>query len=229
MTPLDRFVAGLRARHGRVPSPDPLDGGASARLLLLLETPGPALARTDADHGTVSRDNPTGTGRNLRRFLDGAGIARGETLIWNAVPWVIHLPGARNRAPKRAEVRAGLLELPPLLDLLPRLEAAVLAGRVAGEAGPVLAASRPSLPVFAMPHPSPTIVCTSPRVAERIEAALGEAAGVLRERSQARRCPGAVRPGTQGHQAGQRYPTSRRRSPPSTISPSATRSPPRRS
>ncbi|AWN44254.1 uracil-DNA glycosylase [Methylobacterium durans] len=162
-------------RQAPVPDPDPLDGGIGARLLLLLETPGPAIFRT----GFVSRDNATGTSANLFRFLREAGIARRDTLIWNAVPWVIHAEGALNRAPRRVEAKAAAAYLAPLLDLLPHLAVAVLAGRFAGEARPAIAALRPDLPVVAIPHPSPTYVCTSPSVAERIRTGLSEAAAHL--------------------------------------------------
>lgn len=177
MRPLAAFAARLRDDLGRpVPDADPDDGGVAARLLLLLETPGPSIPHT----GVVSRDNPTPTGANLRRFLDEAGIGRGEMLLWNAIPFVIHAPGARNRAPRRAEVAEGLQCLPPLLDLLPDLRVAVLAGRVAGSAEPALRQARPNLPVLLMPHPSPTIVCTSPEIPARIRAALAAAAAILR-------------------------------------------------
>lgn len=156
-----------------MPDFDPNDGGAAARLLLLLETPGPRPGPRPA--GRVSRDNPSGTARNLRRFLDEAGIARADTAIWNAVPWAIHAPGAPSRAPRAAEIRAGIALLPPLLDLLPDLRVVVLAGRVAGLARPAVAAARPGLPVLAMPHPSPTIVCTSPAVPARIAETLARA------------------------------------------------------
>ena len=173
--PFGPVLAALRARHGTVPDPDPLDGGAEARLLLLLETPGPRNRET----GIVSRDNPTGTGRNLRALLDGAGIARRDTLIWNVVPWIIHEPGARNRAPRRREIRTGLAELGAVLAVLPRLVAAVLAGRVAAEAEPTLREARPDLALFRMPHPSPTIQCTSPAVPAHCRAALADAAAFL--------------------------------------------------
>lgn len=177
MAPLARFVALLRQATGRaLPDADPADGGVGARLLLLLETPGPTMPAT----GFVSRDNPTPTGANLRRFLGAAGLARADTLIWNAVPFLIHAPGARNRAPRAAERAAGLALLPPLLDLLPRLAVAVLAGRHAALAAPVLRTARPGLPVLLMPHPSPTYTCTSPEVPRRIAATLAEAAGLLR-------------------------------------------------
>ncbi|GJE59388.1 uracil-DNA glycosylase [Methylobacterium trifolii] len=171
----DRIAA---ERGAPVPDADPLDGGVDARLLLLLETPGPAIVRT----GIVSRDNPTGTAANLFRFLAGEEIPRGDTLIWNAVPWVIHAEGAPNRAPRPAEMRAAAPYLAPLLTLLPRLCVVVLAGRVAGEGAAPVAALRPDLPVIRVPHPSPTYVCTSPEVPARIRAGLAQAAVILRTR-----------------------------------------------
>lgn len=157
-----------REQDAAVPAPDPLDGGVGARVLLLLETPGPRIL----DTGIVSRDNPTGTAANLFRFLHEAGIARRETLIWNAVPWVIHAAGALNRAPRRSELHAALPYLPPLLACLPHLSVVVLAGRFAGEARAPLLALNPALSVIAIPHPSPTYVCTAPSVRDRIVAGL---------------------------------------------------------
>jgi uracil-DNA glycosylase len=161
-----------REQGAQVPDPDPLDGGVGARLLILLETPGPSIGRT----GFVSRDNDTGTAANLGRFLDEAGVARADTLIWNAVPFVIHAPGARNRAPRAGEIRAGAGYLDPLLALLPRLRAVVLSGRVAGLLAPQVAHLRPELALERVPHPSPTYVCTSPTVPARIRAGLHAAA-----------------------------------------------------
>ena len=176
MRPLVGLAAAIRASTGLpVPDADPADGGVAARCLLLLETPGPAFLRT----GFVSCDNPAPTGANLRRFLRDAGLPRERLLVWNAVPFVIHAPGARNRAPRAAEVRAGLALLPDLLALLPELRVCVLAGRAAAAAAPVLRAARPGLPLLAMPHPSPTYVCTSPDVPRRIVAALRRAAGIV--------------------------------------------------
>jgi uracil-DNA glycosylase len=173
MRPLAAFAASLREATGHeVPDADPADGGAAARCLLLLETPGPAITRT----GFVSCDNPTPTGANLRRFLRDARLPREWLLVWNAIPFVIHAPGAKNRAPRAPEVRAGLALLPGLLALLPDLRVCVLAGRAAGAAAPVLRAERPELRLLEMPHPSPTCVCTSPEVPRRIVAALHAAA-----------------------------------------------------
>ena len=180
VAPIRAMAGQIRAATGcPVPEPDPLDGGVGARLLLLLETPGPRV-REDA---IVSRDKPGGTGANLRRFLDGAGIGREDTFIWNAVPWIIHAPGAKNRAPTMAERRAGLAWVPPLLALLPELAVVVLSGRHAAAAEPAIREARPGLPVLTMPHPSPTIVCTSPAIGARIAAALADAAALLARRA----------------------------------------------
>ena len=170
VAPLVAYAAQLAERTGKaVPTVDPLDGGVNARLLILLETPGPRVLGT----GLVSRDNPSGTSANMFRFLTNAGIARADTVIWNIVPWLIQTAGERNRNPSRLEVAEGLAHLPDFLDLLPRLELAVLAGRKAEAALGLLEAR--ALPCLTMPHPSPTYVCTSPDVALRISACLGKA------------------------------------------------------
>ena len=171
---LEAYRHEITARHVATPHVDPLDGGVAARILLLLETPGP----TGSTPRFVSRDNPTGTARNLTRFLAAAGIERRHTLLWNAVPWIIHAEGARNRAPRPAEIAAGLALLPGLLDLLPNLRAIVLAGRVAQRADAMLRETRPTLIHIPMPHPSPIYVNTSPAIRLRIAAALAEAAAV---------------------------------------------------
>ena len=92
------------------------------------------------------------------------------------MPWLIHAPGALNRAPTRPETEAGIALLPDLMTLLPSLRAVVLCGRAAGRAEPVIAGYDPKLSVLHMPHPSPTYVCTAPSVAERIVTALIAAA-----------------------------------------------------
>ena len=170
--PLEAYRREIAARFGPTPHVDPLDGGTEARILLLLETPGPR----GTDPRFVSRDNATGTAHNLRRFLTEACIARRETVLWNAVPWIIHTKGARNRPPRRDEIAAGLSILPGFLGRLPRLRTVVLAGRVATLAEPILREARPELAILAMPHPSPTFVNTSPSVALRIATVLAEAA-----------------------------------------------------
>ena len=172
---LERYRADIAVRFGPCPHFDPKDGGDHARLLMLLETPGPGLP----EPRFVSRDNPSGTGRNIRRFFEAAGISRRDTILWNAVPWILHAPGIRNRAPCRAEIDAGLTLLPSLLALLPLLRVVVMAGRTAALAEPVLRAARPDLRLLGAPHPSPTFVNTSPAVSQGIATALSEASASL--------------------------------------------------
>jgi hypothetical protein len=172
---LEQWRRSLVDSGRRMPLFDPRDGGAAARLLILLETPGPG----GAEERAVSRDNPTGTARNLARFLSDAAIARHDTILWNTVPWIVHEPGAHNRALRRGEIGDGLATLPGFLALLPRLRVVVLSGRVAREAAPIVAAQRPDLPVLTMPHPSPTIVCTSPAIAAAIRNTLAQAKTLL--------------------------------------------------
>lgn len=150
--PLAGFACALRrALPGLlVPDLDPLDGGTDARVLLLLEKPGPRVART----GFVSRDNPDGTAAATRAFLLAAGLAREETLIWNAVP-------AWNGTTRVAagELREGLARLLPLLALLPRLDTAILVGARAARAGPLLP---PGLRQIRSDHPSPQVRAAFP-------------------------------------------------------------------
>ncbi len=176
MAALRAFAASVRAAHGPTPDFDPADGGGNARLLLLLETPGPAIGRT----GFVSADNATGTAANLRRFFAQAGIDRQDVAIWNAVPFVIHT-GGPNRAPRAAEIRQGLSLLPSLLAELPRLCCVVLSGRIAGLGEPIIRSERPALRVIRVPHPSPVYVCTSPAVPARLLAGFQAAKQALRE------------------------------------------------
>lgn len=175
VAPLEAWRRTLLEGGRRVPHVDPADGGIRARLLLLLETPGPG----NAPVRFVSRDNPTGTAANLRRFMTSAGIARADTVLWNTVPWIVHAPGARNRALRRAEVLEGLSLLAPFIALLPQLRAVVLAGRVASQGEALIRDRRPDLHILTMPHPSPTHVCTSPDVSRRIAATLDQAAAIL--------------------------------------------------
>lgn len=157
---LELYRSGIEQRLGKVPHFDPNDGGTGARILLLMETPG---ARGSPVR-FVSRDNDTGTARNLRSFCDAAEFDRRDCVLWNAVPWIIHAKAAPNRRPAAAEIAEGVRLLPPLLDLLRALRCVVLAGRVAERSRATIHGCRPDLAVFSMPHPSPVYVNTSPSI-----------------------------------------------------------------
>lgn len=81
--PLAAYAAGLRRPGAQVPDFDPLDGGTAARVLFVLEKPGPGIH----PGGFVSRDNDTPTAAAVRAFMAQAGLPRRETALWNLVPW----------------------------------------------------------------------------------------------------------------------------------------------
>ncbi len=152
VAPLAAYAGRLRARPGvEVPDFDPCDGGVAARVLFLLEKPGPMTAPSRpgrSGSGFISRDNDDATAEATYRFMAEAGLARTDTVIWNAVPWwngTIRITAA--------ECAAGIVELRPLLDLLPRLHTAVLVGRTAARARPVLGRLR----LLESAHPSPQV------------------------------------------------------------------------
>lgn len=149
--PLETYLADLRARVAPsvVPGFDPRDGRAEARVLLLLEKPGPGALAS----GLVSRDNDSLTSRALQSFLEEAGLPREETVLWNVVPgW-----NGTMRVTAR-EVREGLDHLARLVPLLPRLDTAILAGRHAGRAAALLGRLR----LIATAHPSPNVRAAFP-------------------------------------------------------------------
>ncbi len=155
MAPLAAYVARLRRPNVDVPDFDPLDGGTEAQVLFLLEKPGPqAAASLEAgkDTGFISRDNGGETPKALHRFMLEAGLPRRDTTIWNVIPW-----WNGSIAVTAAERAAGLQELPHALALLPRLHTAVLVGRTAARARPVLHSVLGGLRVLESAHPSPQV------------------------------------------------------------------------
>lgn len=152
IAPLAAYAARLRDRPGiEVPDFDPLDGGIDARILFLLEKPGPMASlarRIRQGSGFVSRDNDGATAQTMLRFMLEAALPRRDTVIWNAIPW-----WNGTIAVTAAERSAGLQELGNLLALLPRLHTAVLVGRTAARARPVLNGLR----VLESAHPSPQV------------------------------------------------------------------------
>lgn len=150
MAPLAAYVAGLRRPGVAVPDFDPLDGGTEAQVLFLLEKPGPQAVPSGAgeDAGFISRDSHGGTAEALRRFMLEAGLPRRDTVIWNVIPW-----WNGSIAVTATERAAGLRELPHALALLPRLHTAVLVGRTAAWARPVLQRLR----ILESAHPSPQV------------------------------------------------------------------------
>lgn len=86
--PLTAFVNRIRGAERlehRIPYFDPLDGGIEAKVLFILEAPGPKAVAS----GFISRNNPDESAKNLFLLLREAGFERRDTLLWNIVPWYI--------------------------------------------------------------------------------------------------------------------------------------------
>lgn len=74
---LNRWVEMTAVRPDELPYSDSLDGGVRAVVLILLKTP----ARHSMRPRFVSRDNPGPAQRNLKRFLQFAGLELQDTVI----------------------------------------------------------------------------------------------------------------------------------------------------
>lgn len=174
MAGLREYTAALRVEgRGAVPECDPLDGGANARLLFLMEKPGPMTDNTagaaKAGSGFVSRDNDDPTAEAIFRFMRQAGIKRQETLLWNTVPW-----WNGTRAIRSAELAAGLERLDHLFCLLPKLTTVIGVGNKAGQTKPLIVAR--GLSFYCSAHPSPINRAVRPLVWEAIPLAWQSAA-----------------------------------------------------
>jgi hypothetical protein len=156
---LTEFVEDLQRQRpsAEIPFFDPADGGIAARVLFLLEAPGPNATGS----GFVSRDNPDETAANIWTMSREVGLNRTECVIWNVCPWYVG-PGGRIRAVRAAEVREAAESLRVLLGHLSRLQCVALVGRKAQLAEATVAAIRPGLKIVEMFHPSPSFVNRAP-------------------------------------------------------------------
>lgn len=113
-----------------MPHFDPAEAGVEARVLLLLEAPGPKTVPEWGGSGFISVDNDDPTAQNVWTSRKTVGLHE-HVLAWNIVPWVL---GRASVKPSRVELAQGSLELRALLDLLPDLRVIVLSGQKSQEA-----------------------------------------------------------------------------------------------
>lgn len=99
----------------------PMHGGVDARLLSVLRDPGP-MPQAKGGSGFLCWENDDATAEMISQLSADAGIDATDATPWNAYPWYI------NRAPKPAELEAGVEPLKRLIDLLPRLRVVMLHG-----------------------------------------------------------------------------------------------------
>jgi uracil-DNA glycosylase len=153
IAPVNQLVSEIATTTGReVPYVDPDSGGVNTRVLLLLEAPSGGAAYRS---GMISVDNDGGTAANLWRAHQAVGLSRGDTMMWNAVPWFLGVYG-RIDGPKAAELTEGRSWLVRLLDLLPFLEVAIALGRVPEKSLRPLRSDLQNrgVMIFPAPHPS---------------------------------------------------------------------------
>ena len=185
MKPLTDFLRSVSNRQGaeyQMPHFDPCDGGTSARVLFLLEAPGPKAVGS----GFVSRDNPDPTALNLWHLMRDAGIPRLDALIWNIVPWYVGERG-RIRPVTPEDIRQALPYVAELLRLLPCLQLIVLVGKKAQSAGTHLRATT-FLPVMHTHHMSAQVFNISPDRKRETQEAFAAVAKFLRDNKETNPC-----------------------------------------
>lgn len=173
----DRQTASARAvdvpgiEQAVVPWFDPDGGGVSARLLVLLEAPGPKSVEPRGS-GIISADNDDSTAEAFFRLREEAGLPRDALVAWNVVPWF--LPDGDSFAnASEVDVRAAARWLDRLLDLLPDLRFVLPMGVPATSGWVQLRARSPAaraLPWQDVPHPSPQNLNTRPEARRAIVA-----------------------------------------------------------
>ncbi|HET8994982.1 MAG TPA: GreA/GreB family elongation factor, partial [Rhodococcus sp. (in: high G+C Gram-positive bacteria)] len=167
---INSYVDRLRSERPGVfiPYVAPTYGGVHARLLTLMQDPGP---KTDpANHngsGMICLENADLTAARQKYFMGQAGIDVSQIVSWNAYPWP--KPHPQTDASDRAAAAA----LRGFLELLPHLEVMILNGvvarrvwRVMNELDPYIAAGVWEFPTR---HTSPKAVDPAKRSVEYIE------------------------------------------------------------
>jgi len=150
------WAGSLQRRRGAVvPFVDPAEAGTDARVLMLMEAPGPMTNRDNRRPGSgfISVDNDDGTAANAWRTRDAAGLDEHLVLVWNIVPWYL---GPAKVKPSASDRREGAAELVDLMRLLPRLEVVLLSGRHAQRGwNEHVRPKDPPVAVLETWHPSP--------------------------------------------------------------------------
>jgi uracil-DNA glycosylase len=175
--PLTEYVNRIRKRQGQafhIPYFDPLDGGIDARVLFLLEAPGPMAVQS----GFISRNNPDQSARNMYLLNQEAGLDRRLTVSWNIVPWYVG-DGQQIRPVNASDISNASAYLPELFSLPTKLRTVVLIGRKAQSATPTIRSLTP-VPIVDMWHPSPRVLNVWPEKRAEMLAILRRVAAMVR-------------------------------------------------
>ena len=172
IAPLTDYVEHLRTLLGynqEIPYFDPHDGGINAKLLFLLEAPGPKAVSS----GFISRDNPDPTARNMTELLAECGVPRQETVSWNIVPWYVGSDG-HIRPVNQKEINTGIQYMKSLRPLLPNIRVVVLMGRKAQKSWLAIEELFQT-PILPCPHPSQQVLNVWPNKREEIKSVFRQA------------------------------------------------------
>lgn len=183
--PLREWASDLEQRaDGRVvPRFDPAEAGVNARVLFVLEAPGPMANALSGNvrpgSGFISVDNNDATAANLWLARDAAAL-HDHFLAWNIVPWYL---GPASVKPNAAELAEGSAALRELMQLLPVLEVVVLSGRFAQRGWRKFVDPSGRLPVSVVDtwHPGPQSMA-QPGKRDALVADLRAVAGTLSRR-----------------------------------------------
>jgi len=168
--PLTTWGIDLRRRLGPdaiVPWFDPQDGGCEARILWLLEAPGPKATREWGGSGFISCNYNDGTAENTWETREEAGVSRKLVVHWNAIPYYLG-SNTKIRAYDRNDIAAVGQLLNELLNLLPRLQVVILGGEAARKVWKDFAPQNSNVHIIKCPHPSPTNLNTRPGNREQV-------------------------------------------------------------
>ena len=157
---LSKYTKSLRNKNlGKIPDFDPLDGGTNAKILFLLEKPGPSVFGK-RNYGFISRDNEDETAANTLKFMSEANIPRNITCSWNTIPgWDGKIKFTADDA------RRGRNEIGNLLNLLPNLKVILLVRGIAQDNFEKYKKDNSidsNLKIIKSTHPSPINRGTSP-------------------------------------------------------------------
>lgn len=125
--PINEYVDKLQLQHRvNIPYVAPTYGGVDARLLTLMQDPGPKTNRANTDgSGMICLENVDLSAARQKYYLDGSGIHDSELVSWNAYPWPKPHPQTAQSDLEAAEALRGFLRL------IPNLEVVILNGKVA--------------------------------------------------------------------------------------------------
>jgi uracil-DNA glycosylase len=167
----------------RIPWFDPDGGDTNARVLVLMEAPGPRTVR-DGDSGFCSEDNDDATAATLHELRHRSGLPRGAYVRWNIVPWAVYAPDGHWRAPTDQDLLQASPALGELLAALPQLRLVICMGAKAltGFMRHITLTDNPTPPVIlGVPHPSQRNTRARTEALTRIENALRVGAAVALE------------------------------------------------